>query len=42
VVVPVAFYQSVVQRVLGASKSVVYVLPETRPVQGFVQAMEQR
>ena len=30
VVVPVAFYQQVVQRVLGASRSVVYVMPETR------------
>jgi hypothetical protein len=42
VVVPVAFYQQVVQRVLGASRSVVYVLPETRPVAGFMRALEQR
>jgi hypothetical protein len=42
VVVPVAFYQQVVQRVLGASRSVVYVLPETRTVQGFMRALEQR
>lgn len=42
VVVPVAFYRQVVQRVLGASRSVVYVLPETRPVQGFMRALEQR
>ena len=42
VVVPVDFYQEVVQRVLGASSSVVYVLPETRTVQGFLQALEQR
>ncbi|GAB3773845.1 hypothetical protein GCM10028796_47110 [Ramlibacter monticola] len=42
VVVPVAFYTDVVQRVLGASRSVVYVLPETRTVQGFVRALEQR
>jgi len=42
VVVPVAFYQQVVQRVLGASRSVVYVLPESRTVQGFMRALEQR
>lgn len=42
VVVPVAFYEQVVQRVLGAARSVVYVLPETRPVQGFMRALEQR
>lgn len=42
VVVPVAFYTQVVQRVLGTSASVVYVLPETRSVQGFVRALEQR
>jgi hypothetical protein len=42
VVVPVAFYQQVVQRVLGSSPSVVYVMPETRPVPGFMQALEQR
>jgi hypothetical protein len=42
VVVPVAFYQQVVQRFLGASRSVVYVLPETRTVQGFLRALEQR
>ena len=40
VVVPVAFYREVVQRVLGASDSVVYVLPETRTVQGFLRALE--
>jgi len=33
VVVPEAFYKSVVQRVLGHSRSVVYVLPERRPMQ---------
>lgn len=32
VVVPVAFYESVVANVLGRSRAVVYVLPETRPV----------
>lgn len=42
VVVPVPFYQGVVQRVLGASPSVVYVLPETRTAQGFLHALEQR
>jgi hypothetical protein len=41
VVVPVTFYQQVVQRVLGASRSVVYVLPETRTVQGFLRTLEQ-
>jgi len=33
VVVPEQFYKSVVQRVLGHSRSVVYVLPERRAVQ---------
>ena len=33
VVVPVAFYEQVIQSVLGTSRSVVYVMPETRPVQ---------
>jgi hypothetical protein len=28
--------------VLGAGRSVLYVLPETAPVQGFMQALEQR
>ncbi|GAB3669527.1 L,D-transpeptidase [Ramlibacter alkalitolerans] len=41
VVVPVAFYQQVVQRVLGAARSVIYVLPETRTVQGFLRTLEQ-
>ena len=41
VVVPVAFYNDVVARVLGTVRSVVYVLPETRPVQSFVQALGQ-
>jgi hypothetical protein len=35
VVVPVAFYRDVVEKVLGAGRSVVYVLPETRPVQSL-------
>ena len=42
VVVPVPFYLQVVERVLGASRSVVYVLPETRTVQGFMRALEHR
>jgi len=42
VVVPVAFYRDVVQRVLGRTRSVVYVLPETRTVQGFMRTLEQR
>lgn len=33
VVVPVAFYREVVERVLGRSRSVVYVMPETAPLQ---------
>lgn len=32
VVVPVAFYERVVQPLLGSTRAVVYVLPETRPV----------
>jgi hypothetical protein len=32
VVVPQAFYESVVSRVLGQRRGVVYVMPETRPV----------
>ncbi|WP_418318831.1 L,D-transpeptidase [Piscinibacter sakaiensis] len=35
VVVPVEFYQQVVQRWLGARRGVVYVLPERRPVQAL-------
>lgn len=35
VVVPVAFYEGVVQRVFGQRRAVVYVLPETRPVQAL-------
>lgn len=40
VVVPVAFYQSVVAPVLGKSFSVVYVLPETVPVQALFGALD--
>lgn len=36
VVVPVAFYRQVVQPVLGAQHSVVYVLPETKSLQAFL------
>jgi primosomal protein N' len=39
VVVPVAFYASVVEPVLGSGKSVVYVLPETRPLQQLLQEL---
>lgn len=35
VVVPVAFYEGVIAALLGKSHSVVYVLPETRPVQAL-------
>lgn len=35
VVVPVAFYESVIGPLLGKSRSMVYVLPETRPVQAL-------
>lgn len=42
VVVPVAFYRSVVEQVLGRSRSVVYVMPETRTTSGFLHALEQR
>jgi hypothetical protein len=40
VVVPVAFYENVVRPVLGKGYGVVYVLPETRPVQGMFGALE--
>jgi hypothetical protein len=39
VVVPVAFYQQVVEPVLGRSPSVVYVLPEARPLRTVFEAM---
>jgi hypothetical protein len=42
VVVPVAFYERVVQRVLGQSRSVVYVLPETRAASDLFSALEQQ
>lgn len=37
VVVPVAFYRGVVERVLGATRSVVYVLPERNTLQAVFQ-----
>ena len=40
VVVPVAFYDSVMWPVLGRSRSVVYVLPEKRPLQSMLNALQ--
>lgn len=40
VVVPVAFYEQVVQRVMGRSRGVVYVLPETRPAAELFTALQ--
>ena len=40
IVVPVAFYENVIQPVLGKTRSVVYVLPETRPVQSMLGALQ--
>ncbi len=39
VVVPVAFYQQVVERVLGQSRSVVYVMPEDAPLRAVFKAL---
>lgn len=39
VVVPVPFYTQVVQQVLGQGRSVVYVMPETMPVQQVFNAL---
>lgn len=39
VVVPEAFYDNVVQPLLGRSRAVVYVLPETRPVRDILGAL---
>lgn len=39
VVVPGAFYDNVVQPLLGRSRAVVYVLPETRPVRDILGAL---
>lgn len=40
VVVPVAFYESVVEPLLGRGRGVVYVLPETQPVEAFIAAQQ--
>ena len=40
IVVPVAFYESVVEPLLGRQRGVVYVLPETRPVQAVFGRVE--
>jgi hypothetical protein len=40
VVVPVDFYERVVAGVLGAGRSVVYVLPESQPAKAFFDALE--
>jgi primosomal protein N' len=39
VVVPVAFYRQVVERVLGQSRSVVYVMPEDAPLRAVFKAL---
>ncbi|MDB5874390.1 MAG: hypothetical protein JWQ07_3832 [Ramlibacter sp.] len=39
VVVPVAFYENVVQPMLGKGRAVVYVLPETQPVREMFGAL---
>lgn len=40
IVVPVVFYETVVAPTLGRQRGVVYVLPETRPVQAMFGATE--
>jgi hypothetical protein len=42
VVVPVAFYENVVQRVLGDARGVVYVMPEAQPLRSVFHALESR
>lgn len=42
VVVPVPFYLQVVEPVLGHQRSVVYVMPETGPLQAVFQALDAR
>ncbi len=37
---PVAFYEDVVKPALGASRGVIYVLPETRPLQAVFQGFQ--
>jgi hypothetical protein len=41
IVVPVAFYEAVVEPALGRQRGVVYVLPETRPVQAMFDDLLQ-
>lgn len=40
IVVPVAFYEKVIRPLLGKSRSVVYVLPETRALQTMLGALQ--
>ena len=40
VVVPVAFYENVIGPMLGSSRSVVYVLPETRPLMEMLSTLQ--
>jgi hypothetical protein len=40
VVVPVSFYEAVVGPVLGKSRSIVYVLPDTQPLQRMLGALQ--
>ena len=42
VVVPVPFYTGVVQRVLGAQRSVVYVMPEAGPLRAWLENVAAR
>jgi hypothetical protein len=42
VVVPVSFYENVVEPVLGASHSVVYVMPETVSMKALFQELDSR
>jgi hypothetical protein len=40
IVVPVAFFEEVVEPAIGRQRGVVYVLPETRPVQSMFDAID--
>ena len=40
IVVPVAFYEAVVNPTLGSQRGVIYVLPESQPVQAMFGAVE--
>ena len=40
IVVPSAFYDHVIRPMLGQGRSVIYVLPETRPLQGMLGALQ--